>query len=280
MSSSESIYEKVRNFWNKSPCGYRRSAKEPLTKEYFDEVEKNRYFVEPHVPGFAEFDRWKGKKVLEIGCGMGTDTVNFARAGADVTAVDFSERSLEICKKRFEIYGLKAKFYHGNAENLRSFLPLETYDLIYSFGVIHHTPNPKSVIEELRFYSGPETELRMMLYSKVSWKLFWMMFEYGSVPMVDADNLVSTYSEAQTGCPVTFTYTFEEVADLLQPHFTIDKIWKDHIFTWNVSDYIKQQYVSDKYWKDAPKSLIDQYSRELGWHTLVRGRQAPPGPPE
>lgn len=271
MTSSESIYEKVKNFWNKSPCGYKRSSKEPLTKEYFDEVEKNRYFVEPHVPAFAQFDRWKGKKVLEIGCGMGTDTINFARAGADVTAVDFSEHSLEICRKRFEVYGLKAKFYHGNAENLRSFLPLETYDLIYSFGVIHHTPNPKAVIEELRFYSDPKTELRLMLYSKVSWKLFWMMMEHGSVPMADADKLVATYSEAQTGCPVTFTYTFDEVADLLHPHFGIRKIWKDHIFTWNVADYIQHKYVPDKYWQNASSSLIDQYARELGWHTLIIG---------
>jgi 2-polyprenyl-3-methyl-5-hydroxy-6-metoxy-1,4-benzoquinol methylase len=64
------------------------------TREYFDEVEARKYFVEPHIPEFAQFKQWKGKKVLEIGCGIGTDSVNFARAGADLAAIEISEKSL------------------------------------------------------------------------------------------------------------------------------------------------------------------------------------------
>src|SRR5919109_1444884 len=112
--------ERVRQYWDRRPCNIRHSAEPVGTKEYFDQVERRKYFVESHIPQFAEFSRWQGKKVLEIGCGIGTDTTSFARHGAFVTAVDLSEKSLSIAKRRAEVYGLKdrIRFYQGNAENL------------------------------------------------------------------------------------------------------------------------------------------------------------------
>lgn len=267
-----SVYDRIRSFWNNQPCGSRNSDKEKMTKDYFDEIERNRYFVEPHVPPFAQFDKWKGKRVLEIGCGIGTDSLQFSRAGADITVVDFSDKSLEMCKARFKLYGCSGTFYHGNAEELDSFLPLQTFDLIWSFGVIHHTPHPERVIQQLIKYCKPETEFRFMVYSKVSWKLFWMMLEYGPVSMANADKLIQTYSEAQTGCPVTYTYTSEEIKDLIGKNFEIEKIWKDHIFIWNVEEYRQKRYVVDKYWIQTPQSTIDEYAKELGWHLLVIAR--------
>ena len=166
MKSSGDIIERVREFWDRRPCNIRHSPKPIGTREYFDEVERRKYFVEPHIPGFAQFERWKGKKVLEIGCGIGTDAVNFARAGADYTGVELSPKSLELTMKRFEVYGLKGRFYLGNAEELSKFVPVEPYDLIYSFGVIHHTPHPEKVFEEIKKYCKPDTEIRVMLYSK------------------------------------------------------------------------------------------------------------------
>ena len=109
--------DQVRDYWNRRPCNIRHSTRPPGSREYFDEVEQRKYFVEPHIPRFAEFARWRDKRVLEIGCGIGTDTMNFARNAATVTAVDLSEKSLEMARKRAEVYGLTGRihFFHGSA---------------------------------------------------------------------------------------------------------------------------------------------------------------------
>lgn len=158
--------EVVRTYWDARPCNIHHSPSERGTRQYFDEVEARKYFVEPHIPRFAQFERWQGAKVLEIGCGVGTDTVNFARHGAYVTAVELSEKSLKIAKQRIETYGLQdhVRFYLGNAEELTKFLPIEPYDLIYSFGVIHHTPHPERIIEQMRHYTHPDSTLKIMVY--------------------------------------------------------------------------------------------------------------------
>ena len=171
--------ENVRAYWNKRPCNIRHSPSEIGTRQYFDEVEARKYFVEPHIPRFTQFECWKGKRVLEIGCGIGTDTINFARAGALVTAVDLSEESLTLARRRAEVYDLDIQFYQTNAEELTSVVPIERYDLVYSFGVIHHTPQPRRVIEQIKQYMDVESTLKIMVYHRHSWKVFWILMTYG-----------------------------------------------------------------------------------------------------
>lgn len=258
----------VREFWNQRPCNIRHSVKPTGTREYFDEVEQRKYLVEPHIPEFAQFSRWKGKKVLELGCGIGTDSINFARKGAHLTAVDLSERSLEICRQRFDVYGLQSNFYCGNIEDLSSFLPLQHFDLIYSFGVIHHTPSPENVLAGIRKFCSSETELRVMLYSKWSWKVLWILLTYGHGAMWKLQELVRTYSEAQTGCPVTYFYSFREIEKLFKG-FEIQSIRKDHVFPYVIEKYVKYQYERPWYFRGMPRQVFQWLEHELGWHTLV-----------
>lgn len=267
--------EKVQNYWNARPCNIRHSPSPVGTRQYFDEVEARKYFVEPHIPLFAEFKKWKGKKVLEIGCGIGSDTINFARAGAQVTAVDLSTESLALAKKRAEVFGLdNITFYQANAEQLSDYVPVERYDLVYSFGVIHHTPHPERVIEQIHKYMDKDSIFKIMVYYRTSWKVFWMQLKYGKKKGETLDELIARYSEAETGCPVTYSYTTETVKAFLKGFEIIDtKI--DHIFPYSIPEYRNYQFKKVWYFRYLPQALFRRMEQRWGWHLCVTARQEP-----
>lgn len=262
----------VQDYWNRRPCNIRHSTAEIGTKEYFDQVERRKYLVEPHIPSFAEFDRWKGKKVLEIGCGIGTDTINFARAGAQVTAVDLSAASLELAKKRAEVFGLtdRIDFYEANAEKLSDFVPAEKYDLIYSFGVIHHSPQPQNIIRQLEEnYVETGTTLKLMVYNRNSWKVGWILMTYGKGQFWKLDRLIAEHSEAQTGCPVTYSYTKKTIRDLIGDKFKIENSHYEHIFPYRIKDYVEYRYVKNWYFRMLPEKVFKKLENLCGWHLCV-----------
>jgi len=254
--------ETVQAYWDARPCNIRHSTLPVGTREYFDEVEARRYFVEPHIPRFADFDRWNGKNVLEIGCGIGTDTIGFARAGARVTATDLSAESLAIARTRAHVYGLadRIDFVQANAEELTSALPVERFDLVYSFGVIHHTPHPARAIAQIRSYMGPESELRLMVYAQNSWKRI----------MIDAG---IDQPEAQSGCPIAYTFTHDEARQLLAG-FDIVDMSQAHIFPFRVDEYIKHRYELQPWFAAMPKQMFEALAANLGWHLLIVARRA------
>ena len=263
----------IERFWDARPCNVRHSTAKVGSKKYFDEVEWRRYFVEPHIPKFAEFKKWRGKNVLEIGCGIGTDTINFARAGAHVTAIEISKKSLGLAKKRAKVYGLtkKIKFYLANAERLSKTVPIKKYDLIYSFGVIHHTPNPKQVITEIKKYMHKKTILKIMIYYRYSWKVLWILFKFGKGAFWNVNKLVAKYSEAATGSPVTYIYSKKEAKRLLTG-LQISEIKVDHIFPYRISDYVKYKYKKVWYFRYLPRDVFEWLKKTFGWHLLITAK--------
>lgn len=262
----------VRAYWNARPCNLRHSPKAVGTEEYFNEVEARKYFVEPHIPGFAEFARWNGKKVLEIGCGIGTDTINFARHGARVTAVDLTEKSLDIARQRARVFGLedRIRFIQANAEELSSYVPIEAYDLVYSFGVIHHTPHPERVVEQIRKYAGPGSDVRIMVYNRWSWKVLWILFAYGKGRFWRLSRLVAEYSEAQTGCPVTYSYSRRSGRRLLEDRgFRVTGVFVDHIFRYSIPEYVHYRYKVTWYFRWLPRFVFRTLERCFGWHLCL-----------
>jgi 2-polyprenyl-3-methyl-5-hydroxy-6-metoxy-1,4-benzoquinol methylase len=264
--------ERVREYWNNRPCNIRHSPSPIGSREYFDEVEARKYFVEPHIPLFADFERWSGKNVLEIGCGIGTDTINFARAGAHVTVAELSETSLELARQRAAVFGLEddIEFHHGNAEELTDFVPLEPQDLVYSFGVIHHSPHPEKILAEARAYLRPGATLKLMVYNRRSWKVFWIVFTKGHGKFWRLKRLIAEHSEAQFGSPVTYTYTSAELRRLVESHgFEVTEMLIDHIFPWRVADYVQYRYVKPWYFRLMPNRLFRALEQRVGWHLCV-----------
>lgn len=272
MRFSDVQIAQVRDYWNNRPCNIRHSTAPVGTREYFDQVEARKYFVEYHIPRFAEFERWQGKKVLEIGCGIGTDTINFARAGAHVTTVDLSNKSIELARQRAAVFGLenRIRFCLGNAEDLSSFLPVEPYDLIYSFGVIHHTPHPEAVLEELHHYARPGATLKIMVYHRRSYKVAWILLTEGKGQFWKLEELVAKNSEAQTGCPVTYTYTRRQGREMLKRHgFRVTGVRVEHIFPYRIDDYVQHRYVKEWYFRWMPQPLFRALEHLVGWHLCL-----------
>jgi 2-polyprenyl-3-methyl-5-hydroxy-6-metoxy-1,4-benzoquinol methylase len=268
--------EAVKAYWDARPCNIRHSPRPVGEREYFDEVEARKYFVEPHIPRFAEFPRWRGRRVLEIGCGIGTDTINFARAGAEVTAVDLSEASLAIARRRAEVFGLRnIRFVQANVEELRSALPVGPYDLVYAFGVLHHTPRPAVALDELRHYVAHDGVLKIMVYHRRSWKVAAIVIRHGKGAFWNAERLVARYSEAQIGSPVTYTYTRSGVRRLLaETGFAVETMEVEHIFPWRIQDYVRYRYVKVWYFRVMPQRVFRWLERQVGWHLCVTARLA------
>jgi 2-polyprenyl-3-methyl-5-hydroxy-6-metoxy-1,4-benzoquinol methylase len=270
-SSNRTIAE-VEQYWDARPCNIRHSPKPVGSREYFDEVEARKYFVEPHVPGFAEFERWKGKRVLEVGCGIGTDSINFARAGARLTAVDLSGESIRVAAQRADVMGVSDRiaFVQANAEELTSGLGTEPYDLVYSFGVVHHTPHPERALEQIRSLVAPGGKLKLMVYHRRSWKVFWIVAVQGRGRFWKTDQLVAAHSEAQTGCPVTFSYTRDEARQLVERSgFQVKNLRVDHVFPYRIRDYVQYRYVKMPYFRWMPEQLFRAFERRFGWHLLI-----------
>jgi SAM-dependent methyltransferase len=161
------LKERVRAFWQEHPCGTKFSDAPAGSAAFFERVEAHRYEKEWHIPGAADFAGSRGLRVLEIGCGLGTDGAQFAKAGADYTGVDLTEAAIELARTRFEVSGLSGEFRVADAENLD--FPDDSFDLVYSHGVLHHTPDTARAVREVHRVLRPGGRAVVMLYHRGSY---------------------------------------------------------------------------------------------------------------
>ncbi|HEX8161956.1 MAG TPA: class I SAM-dependent methyltransferase [Pyrinomonadaceae bacterium] len=164
---SQSLKERVREFWQANPCGTKFADAPVGTRAFFERVEAHRYEKEWHIPAAAGFDGARGLRVLEIGCGLGTDGARFARAGAVYTGVDLTEAAVSLARRNFELQGLAGEFRTADAENLD--FPDAAFDLVYSHGVLHHTPDTARAVGEVHRVLKPGGRAVVMLYHRDSY---------------------------------------------------------------------------------------------------------------
>jgi ubiquinone/menaquinone biosynthesis C-methylase UbiE len=165
--TNSNLKERVRAFWQANPCGVKFADAAPGTRRFYELVEAHRFTKEWHIPMAANFAGAHGLKMLEVGCGLGTDGAQFAEAGADYTGVDLTAAAIELARKRFELFGLEGKFQTADAENLP--FPDESFDLVYSHGVLHHTPETGKAIQEIHRVLRRGGRAVVMLYHRGSY---------------------------------------------------------------------------------------------------------------
>ena len=168
--SDDSAEEKqrAREQWSEDPCGAVYGREQEFgTREFFDAVERHRYTeYAPWMPSVMGFNDFAGARLLEVGCGMGTDLLQFARGGAKVTGVDLTPRSIEISRQHLAVYGERGDFAISDGETLP--FADESFDVVYSNGVLHHTPDTAGAVREVHRVVRPGGQARVMLYYRNS----------------------------------------------------------------------------------------------------------------
>ncbi len=203
--------ELVQAYWDEQPCDSTELSFPEGSLEFFEEMEERRYRSQAFIHAFAQFTRWRGKKILEVGCGSGTDLLQFARAGAEVHAVDLSQHSVELTRKRLELYGLTAEVKPVDGLEL----PFESdyFDLVYCWGVIHHAPHPSKVVAEIYRVLKPGGYLKAMVYYRNSPIWLWMWFKHALLRgriFTSLSRVISEHMES----PGTRAFTMRQIKQL------------------------------------------------------------------
>jgi len=283
----------VKGFWNANPCQSDLSSEEDR-RRYFEDITRKRYQGrEWHVPVVARFSEFRGKDVLEIGCSIATDGLEFARSGARYVGVDLTPKSIELAKERFNLFGLPARFEVADAETRLPF-PDDSFDHIYSFGVIHHSPVPEKIVREIYRVLRPGGSLTVMLYNRSSINyyieimLLRRIFRWCLLPAfmpgllaaltgfdrwkleghretlkkkLTKEQWISMNTDGPF-CPLARVYDQREAAILFNDFADVrQEVWEFNVDHW---PFVR---------KVVPGSIVKWIGRHWGWHRMIYGRK-------
>jgi ubiquinone/menaquinone biosynthesis C-methylase UbiE len=204
--------DEVRQFWDAEPCGSRYLEQ----RQDFEAHARARYALEPYIVDFADFKSARGKRVLEIGVGMGADYLEWLKAGAQASGVDLSPASIERARLRCELAGYKADVQVADAENLP--FSDNSFDVVYSYGVMHHSPDTARCIREAWRVLKPGGQARIMVYHHPSMTGLLLWFRYGVLQRKSLRQSVYDHLES----PGTKTYTRTEAISLMRGFRDVD----------------------------------------------------------
>ncbi len=211
--------EQVKEFWNEAACGEELYLKGDTEKEAFTNQAAQRYTLEPYIINFADFANANGKKVLEIGVGLGADHQRFAEAGAILYGIDLTERAIANTEKRLQLFGLRSQLSTGDAEELA--FENNMFDKVYSWGVIHHSPDTPKAVKEIYRVLKPGGEASVMIYHKKSMVGYMLWLRYALLkgkPFMSLKEVYDKYLES----PGTKAYTVAEAKNMFATFTTVD----------------------------------------------------------
>ena len=213
----------VREFWDRAACGEELFLKGATERDAYENEERLRYELEPEILAFGRFAEAAGKSVLEIGVGLGSDHQQFAKAGASVFGIDLTERAITHTDKRLRLFGFSPRLLVSDAEDLC--FRDNSFDIVYSWGVIHHSPNTPKAVREIQRVLRPGGVARVMIYHKHSFVGYMLWVRYALLrgrPFTPLAEIYSRYLESSG----TKAYTVAEARDLFAPlrEVTIDTV--------------------------------------------------------
>ena len=209
----EQLKERVKGYWNKASCGTEYTNQKKFSQSYFEEIEELRYKIEPEIFSFAQFTRFRDKKVLEVGVGAGTDFLQWVRAGADAYGIDLTQEAIDNVTERLAACDLRAKdVCVADAENI----PYrdDSFDCVYSWGVIHHSPNMEKCLAEIIRVTKLGGTIKLMIYNRRSLFAFYRYLLAGlfkGKPFQRISTVLFNHQESLG----TKAYTFKEIKKLL-----------------------------------------------------------------
>lgn len=213
------LKQQEKKFWEEASCGEKLYLNSSTKEGYLQQALK-RYQLEPEIVSFAEFNKYKGQRVLEVGLGLGADHQKWVEAGAILSGVDLSIRSIEHTRRRFELFGLNSDLRNADAENL-PFID-NYFDVVYSWGVLMHTPDTSKAIREVYRVLKPGGIAKIMIYHKYSIVGYMLWIRYALLcgrPFRPLSDIYMNYLES----PGTKAYSVREARQLFKD-FEIEKI--------------------------------------------------------
>jgi len=255
----------VQNFWNAEPCGSRYLG----DSTDFEAHARARYELEPYIREFAGFDQAAGKRVLEIGVGMGADYLEWLKAGAVAAGVDLSSASLERARQRCETAGYTPDLRQADAEHLP--FPNDSFDVVYSYGVMHHSPDTAQCVREARRMLKPGGALRIMIYQHPSLTGLMLWLRYGWWRGKSLRRSVYDYLES----PGTNSYRADEARALLEGFEEIElrQEFSPGDLLLNEPSTRFQGFLYRMIWKIYPRRLVRAFGRRWGLFLLVSARK-------
>jgi ubiquinone/menaquinone biosynthesis C-methylase UbiE len=263
--------EIVRNYWETRHPGLKGNQYSVGTPEFFNEVEQKRYnILYRYIKKESEFKEYKGKKVLEIGVGFGTEIINYARNGANVFGIDLTYNAIKMTNKRFKQENLKGTFKQANFKNL----PFRdcSFDLVVSWGVLHHSKETQQGINEIFRVLKPGGRFIIMLYHKgfkyYIKKLFYHGVLRGEYLKSSSQQIVSKHSENNGDCPLTKAYNRKEIRKMFSKYRKLEMTGyrlDDH-FYWGGKIFSPIKFF-------LPKCLWRPIENRWGWNLLIKGNK-------
>ncbi len=261
------LKEDVRNFWNSGPCGSRYLE----GTDEFDAHARMRYELEPYIHEFAQFRMAKGLRVLEIGVGMGADFLEWLKAGAQASGVDLSEASIDRARRRCELAGYQADLQAADAEHLP--FADSSFDVVYSYGVMHHSPDTPQCVREAYRVLKPGGRAKLMVYHHPSLTGAMLWLRHGLWRGKSLRRTVFDYLES----PGTKSYTRCEAAVLMSAfqNVTIRLVFSPGDLLLHKPSARYQSKFYRLLWKFYPRWLVRKLGKRAALFLLLEGTKAP-----